>query len=100
MLTVDASPDGSTLTIKPAGRFDGKIYREFQEAFSLQTKPTSHYAVDFGRTDYIDSSGLGMLLKLREYAGGDKTKVRLINCSPDIKKILTIAHFHTLLTVV
>lgn len=99
MLTVDSSPDGSTVTIKPEGRFDGKIHREFQEAFSLRAKPTSHYVVDLGRTDYIDSAGLGLLLKLRAYAGGDKTRVRLVNCSPGIKKILTIANFHSLLTV-
>ena len=68
MLTIDASPDGATLTFKPDGRFDGKIHREFQDAFGLRAKPASHYVVDFGRTDYIDSSGLGMLLKLRAHA--------------------------------
>ncbi len=99
MLTVEASPDGTTLTFKPVGRFDGKIYQEFQDAYQRSAEPTSHYMVDFARIDYIDSSGLGMLLKLRERAGGSKTRVHLANCSSEIKKILRIANFHSLFTV-
>jgi anti-anti-sigma factor len=55
--------------------------------------------VDFGQTEYIDSTGLGMLLKLREFAGGQQSRVHLIKCSPQVKSILSIANFQSLLTI-
>lgn len=99
MLTAEAAPDGSTLTITVSGRMDGKIRGEFQELFRRLAKPSGHYVIDLAKTDYIDSTGLGMLMMLRQHAGGDKSKVHLINCSAQLKSILTIANFHVLFTV-
>jgi hypothetical protein len=35
-------------------------------------------------------------LLLRDHAGGDKATVRLINCTPDVHKILAISNFSKL----
>ena len=69
------------------------------EAYTNKPLPSSHYVVDFGQTEYIDSTGLGMLLKLREFAGGQQSRVHLIKCSPQVKSILSIANFQSLLTI-
>jgi anti-anti-sigma regulatory factor len=47
----------------------------------------------------MDSSALGMLLLLRDYAGGDNAKVVLQNCGPEIKNIFEISNFEKLLTI-
>jgi anti-anti-sigma regulatory factor len=39
------------------------------------------------------------LLLLREHAGGDQAKICIVHCSPEIRKILTIANFHQLFSV-
>ena len=44
----------------------------------------------------MDSSALGMLLLLREHAGGDRASIKIVHCQPEVKKILTIANFHPL----
>ena len=50
-------------------------------------------------SDYLDSSALGMLLALRDYAGGDSASISIVNCNPDIKKILIITKLDELFSV-
>ena len=62
-------------------------------------RPNAIYIVDLGRTEYLDSSALGMLLLLREHTGGDQAQLRIVHCSPEIRKLLTLANFHQLFSV-
>ena len=39
------------------------------------------------KAEYIDSSALGMLLALRDYAGGEHADIKIINGSQDIRNI-------------
>ena len=57
------------------------------------------YTVDLAGTDYLDSSALGMLLLLREHAGGEGAAIQIINASPDVKKILDVANFGKLFDI-
>jgi anti-anti-sigma factor len=99
MLSSQLSSDGTTLTITPDGRFDFKIHREFRDAYA-NADGARHYVINLGRTDYLDSSALGMLLLLREHAGGDRADIRILNCKPDVYTIFQIANFHRLFTLV
>jgi anti-anti-sigma factor len=58
------------------------------------------FILDFSRTNYIDSSALGMLLILREEVGGDNADIHMINARPQIRKILETARFHELFKLV
>ncbi len=98
MLAAHVSSDGTTLTITPRGRFDFTIQREFRLAYATTTG-TRYYVIDLGQTDYLDSSALGMLLLLREYAGGDKADIRILNCKPEVRTIFAIANFQKLFTL-
>lgn len=94
-VTSELSPDGQQLTIFIEGRFDFGAHQDFRTAY--QDRPgTLNYVVDLRGTQYLDSSALGMLLLLRDHAGGDSARVRLINCTPDVVKILTISNFSKL----
>jgi len=42
---------------------------------------------------------LGMLLALRDYAGGESSNVRILNSKPDVKKILLITKLDELFTL-
>jgi anti-anti-sigma factor len=56
--------------------------------------------VDLKDATYLDSSALGMLLLLRDHAGGDSSQVKIVNCNADVKKILSISNFEQLFTIV
>ncbi|MNJ01264.1 hypothetical protein D3C73_1608430 [compost metagenome] len=55
--------------------------------------------VDLKDATYLDSSALGMLLLLRDHAGGDESDVRLVNSSTDVRKILAISNFDKLFDI-
>ena len=96
-ISTTLSQDGKELTITIDGRFDFGMQNEFRNCY--QNSNAAEYVIDLNNTEYMDSSALGMLLMMREYAGGIKSKICLKNCSHDIKTILSVANFHNLFKI-
>jgi len=90
--------DGQEIRIAISGHFEFEIYREFREAYSVGTA-TTRYHVDLSRVDYLDSSALGMLLLMRDHAGGDKADITLSGLAGQVSKVLDIAGFERLFTL-
>lgn len=98
-ISTKVSEAGNELIINVAGRFDFSAHQDFRNAYEdVQQKPDS-YAVDMSDTTYLDSSALGMLLLLRDHAGGDNASIRIVNCNDDVRKILVISNFGRLFTI-
>ena len=97
-MTISVTNSDGELKIAIDGRFDFSSHKEFRDAYK-GTASDTNYVIDMGSTDYMDSSALGMLLLLREHAGGDKARIKISGCSTDIKKILTISNFHKLFDI-
>lgn len=91
--------NGEAVTIRIQGRFDFSAHQEFKQAYEKNANKERQYIVDMEETTYLDSSALGMLLLLRDHAGGDHALVKIVNCNPDVKKILTISNFEQLFTI-
>jgi HptB-dependent secretion and biofilm anti anti-sigma factor len=98
-ITSTVSPDGNQVTIYIQGRFDFSSHQDFRNAYEKLSKVPSQYRVDLQGTTYLDSSALGMLLLLRDYAGGEQSQIHIVNCSPDVKKILLISNFEQLFDI-
>ncbi|MEM7101061.1 MAG: STAS domain-containing protein [Pseudomonadota bacterium] len=99
-MAVSASFDESAqkLTICVEGRFDFSAHKEFRDSYETIETATA-YSIDMSDANYIDSSALGMLLLLRDHAGGDNAEVEIVNCNSDVKKILTISNFDQLFVI-
>ena len=82
--------------IKIQGRFDFSVHQEFRNAYESAAEKPRSYNIDMSSTSYLDSSALGMLLLLRDYAGGDSSNITISNANDDVKKILTISNFEQL----
>lgn len=93
------SEDGQHVTILVGERFDFNVHREFRACYKSMINSASEYTVDLTNTRYMDSSALGMLLLLREQAGGEKSRISIVNCCDDILKVLTISNFNKLFDV-
>ncbi|MDX1693791.1 MAG: STAS domain-containing protein [Ketobacteraceae bacterium] len=89
-MPVECTQDGDTLTISIVGRFDFEMVQEFRNSYA--DKDAKHYVIDMRGTEHMDSSALGMLLNMRKSLGDDAS-ISIINCRPQIKKILTISRF-------
>lgn len=97
-ISSQVSPNGE-LTIAVKGRFDFGAHQEFRRAYEGIAAHPKKYFVDMREATYLDSSALGMLLLLRDHAGGDEADIAIVNCNDDVKKILTISNFDQLFAI-
>ncbi|MGH8353122.1 MAG: STAS domain-containing protein [Pseudomonas sp.] len=98
-ITSQPSADGQELTILIQGRFDFGAHQEFRDSYERVDASPKRYVVDLKGATYLDSSALGMLLLLRDHAGGDHAQIRLVNCNADVRKILAISNFEQLFQI-
>ncbi|MFQ3232057.1 STAS domain-containing protein [Reinekea sp.] len=98
-MAVTATTTDNKITIKVSGRFDFSSHQEFRQIYESVSDDVTSYTVDMSEATYLDSSALGMLLLMRDHAGGDNSKIDIINCNDDVKKILTISNFGQLFTI-
>lgn len=98
-MSVTSSVSDNELTIRVSGKFDFSCHQDFRSTYEDLADKPSKFTIDLSETSYLDSSALGMLLLLRDYAGGDSAKVGIRGASPDIKKILSISNFEQLFDI-
>lgn len=97
-VTSERSSNGQQLTIFIKGRFDFSAHQVFRSAYEGFDQ-AKRYIVDLKEATYLDSSALGMLLLLRDHAGGERADVQLVNCNADVIKILAISNFAKLFRI-
>lgn len=89
------SDDKKELKMSIEGRFDFNIHNEFRKSYQ-DLPPSTRFVVDMRDTTYMDSSAMGMLLLLREFAGKDSADIRLVNCNDEIQRVLAISNMDKL----
>ena len=80
------------VTISLGSKFDYESIMEFKESYS-KCQEVKKVTIDFRDTEYMDSSGLGMLINMRNDMADAAPAVQLINCRPQVKKVLMISRF-------
>lgn len=99
-LTSMVDRENKTVTITIGARLDFSAHQQFHEAYQKLPRSEEYkYVVDMTQTEFIDSAALGMLLLLREAAGGDQSHVEINNCNKLIRNILRVANFAKLFIV-
>lgn len=96
----ELAADRETLTIYPTGRFDFSCLQQFRASYEKFSPKPKHYIIDLKEADYLDSSALGMLLALKDFAGNDGTSFKIINCNTDVRKILAVTKLDELFEVI
>ncbi len=98
-INTTVSENGDKVTIVVAGKFDFQLYDEFRASYAETGGHGVEYVVDLTDTEYLDSSALGMLLLLREHAGGESSSIEITRASPEVRKILDVANFGKLFKI-
>jgi anti-anti-sigma factor len=98
-ITTYQSNNDDTVNINITGNFDYSCHGEFRESYRNVPSGATAYIINLGNATYMDSSALGMLLLLREHAGGDGSRISITNCDGDIRKILEISNFDKLFDI-
>ena len=97
-MTIIANSVSDVVTITLDNQFEFNSVEEFRKAY-MENRGES-YIIDFRNTDYMDSSGLGMLLNMRRHLEGKVSEIKLVNCRSQVKKILLISRFDQKFTIV
>lgn len=92
-ISMTVSADGTRATIAVSGKFDFQLYDDFRSAYAETAGKGVAYTVDLSETEYLDSSALGMLLLLREHAGGERSDIEITGAPAEVRKILDVANF-------
>ncbi|MFT5692382.1 MAG: anti-anti-sigma factor [Oceanicoccus sp.] len=88
-MSISSNLKDHAATITLVNRFDFITVKEFRQVYSA-VKAKS-YIVDFRHTEYMNSSGLGMLLNRRLHLKDLKAAIKLTNCRPQVKNALLIS---------
>jgi len=98
-MSITSDIDNNELVIHISGRFDFSLHRDFREAVERITPKVQQARIDLEKTEYVDSSALGMLLILRDKMGNEPGNIRITGVRPSVRKILEIANFEQLFKV-
>lgn len=98
-LHTEYSNDGKQFIIHITGKFDFSLVQDFRKSYDAINERATIVVIDFRETNYIDSSALGMLLNMRKSIGPANRSIHLINCRPDIRRIIDIARFDKLFVI-
>ncbi len=89
MLEVEKT--GNKVIIKPAGVLDFGVEKDFRTVFANKS-PNLKYVIDMANVTFIASSGLGLLIILRNHTG-ERSDIQIINSSDNVRSVLKLAHF-------
>jgi anti-anti-sigma factor len=90
------SDDGKIREIRVGERFDFSQHKAFRGAYADLDLTRMRVRVSLRGTRYMDSSALGMLLVLRERAGGDRADITLCGAAPSVLQMLTVSRLKQL----
>jgi HptB-dependent secretion and biofilm anti anti-sigma factor len=95
-MKTDIVRNGDQVTLRLAGTFDMHAHVGFRQAYRklLEEGGCQRLTLDMRHVDYIDSSGLGMLLLLQGEAEDATRDIVIEGCQPFVKQVLTTANFH------
>jgi HptB-dependent secretion and biofilm anti anti-sigma factor len=98
-ITKEHDRDEKEVTIRISGDFDFSTLDQFRQAYSGIDLNLVNLIIDLSDAKHLNSEGLGMLLILREYAGGDESNLSVTGCGADIRRIFNASGFEKLFDI-
>lgn len=83
----------NTITLAPEGMIDTVNSAYFEEAVDAAVAETSTIIMDFGKVDYVSSSGLRILLKAQKKVLANNGNMTIINVNDSIKEVFELTGF-------
>lgn len=89
----DKVNDQETLIIEMGDKFDFSKVEAFRSAYQDLDSDVKHITVDLAKTEYMDSSALGMLLNMQKVLSQRSLTFSIENSRPPVERILKISRF-------
>lgn len=85
----EACEDGTTV-LSIAGEVDLAVAEDFIGVAQTCLEQSKGIGLDLGRVTFMDSSGLGVLVRLRKEATQQSKSFALVNVSPSVERLLEV----------
>ena len=99
LLRIHSEMEGSTLRVTLAGEFDASSVNAFREAVAQTEPPWDGVAIDMQDVAFMDSSGLGELVRLNKRAREQQVELTLVRPSPPVRGLLELTGLETVFVV-
>lgn len=97
-----AMPSERNVVIKLSGQFvfsDTPKFKNVLDMVTTENDKAKQLVLDFSDISFIDSSGLGMLLLLRDECQKNKVGLSIKSIHGQVEKIFTLSKFEQLFTI-
>lgn len=92
-VSMDKVNQQQTLIIEMGEKFDFSKVEAFRSAYQDLDSDVKHITVDLAKTEYMDSSALGMLLNMQKVLTQRTLTFSIENSRPPVERILKISRF-------
>jgi anti-sigma B factor antagonist len=97
-MNIEQTKNGNALTIVPEGYLDTATAPEFRAVLETALEDVKELTFDFGKLEYISSSGLRQLLFAQKVMNGQGT-MKVIHANDTIREIFEVTGFSDVLTI-
>jgi len=91
---VSVSEHAKSAIISISGSFAFHLQNEFRKAYEDLSEGVDYFTLDIGGVDYMDSSGLGMLLVMKKYLDEANVQYEIANSRDQTLDLLKMTHFN------
>ncbi|MBF0158064.1 MAG: hypothetical protein HQL58_00920 [Magnetococcales bacterium] len=93
-VSAETLADGTpVVVVRMAEEFDYNCRHGFLNLYQHRPKQT-HYRLDFSDTLFVGKAALGTMLLLKQHNGSDDVdRIRIVNCSPNIRRMFEAVDF-------
>jgi anti-sigma B factor antagonist len=90
MIHIDTATRPGALRLSIQGQLDLTAESVFNEALTRATRFGRHVELDLGRVDFIDGSGLSMLIEAERHARRSDRQLTIIDASRPVHRLIEI----------
>jgi anti-anti-sigma factor len=96
-LTLVTEKTATEATIRCSGKIIAENAAQLRDAARNLIAENKHLVLDFSDVQYLDSSGLGMIVGVYISAKKARCRLKLINLTPRVKEIFTLTRLDEVL---
>ena len=96
---VEVSENNGTLTLALQGVIESSTADIFEAEMAAACSKSKNLVADFDKVNYISSAGLRVLLTSQKKMNAEKGKMTLVNLHDNVRSVLELTGFTSLLNI-
>ncbi len=99
-LTIERRMEENKIVVLPVGDIDIVTSPDFKDVVMNMFEDSSHILIDGEKLEYMDSTGLGVLISLLKKTRSNNSKISLTNLKPNIYKLFDITGLNNVFEII